>query len=267
MMRVSWPARCRSPESCETPRLSPVKSLISATRAICDLQRNRSARHKAGHAKDTRTEPRMVPRASARSQCNSAPDCVRAAHPLWPGPHGACGAGRTSRDGSAGADGGGGAGAPAPRAGGVHLLPDHGELLCQRRFPPPPDARERRPPPVSADALRGARARRSQPGLRPLRAGVRHRPGGILLGRPRDPRRQHVPPPSGAGANHRIATRGLPRRRSLGAAPTTASPSAGTRSTARCSAQRSSCSSSSTSWARRRTGEWSRPVARWCGSC
>src|SRR5262245_35744074 len=33
-MRVSCPARWSWPESCDTPRLSPVKSLIRATRAI-----------------------------------------------------------------------------------------------------------------------------------------------------------------------------------------------------------------------------------------
>src|SRR5215813_13965592 len=33
-MSESWPARWSSPESCETPRLRPVKSFSNATRAI-----------------------------------------------------------------------------------------------------------------------------------------------------------------------------------------------------------------------------------------
>src|SRR5262245_2960031 len=34
MIRVSCPARCSSPDSWDTPRLSPVKSLMRATRAM-----------------------------------------------------------------------------------------------------------------------------------------------------------------------------------------------------------------------------------------
>src|SRR5262249_29661102 len=81
MMRVSWPARCRSPESCDTPRLSPVKSFISATRAICDLRRSRPAR--PGHATQTRTDPgwyRAPPRGCTNEPigglCSGAPSSM-----------------------------------------------------------------------------------------------------------------------------------------------------------------------------------------------
>src|SRR5712691_7494986 len=49
MIRVSWPARWSSPESWDTPRLSPVNSFTSATRAIVSDLLERAVRFALTH--------------------------------------------------------------------------------------------------------------------------------------------------------------------------------------------------------------------------
>src|SRR5262245_53542338 len=215
MMRVSWPARCRSPESCDTPRLSPVKSLISATRAICDLRRSRPAR--PGHATQTRTDPGWY-RAPPRGSTNETVRRIVFRRPFLYGraPHGTCGAGRTWRPGSAGVARAARLGAASARRGGVHLLPGHAQLLRQRRLPPPADLRQRRAAAFPRDAVRRPRAGGPQPRLCALRPRVRDGSDGVLLDRTGDARRERGPSLPPLGPLRRVAAGGVPRRAHLG---------------------------------------------------